>query len=424
MGRPLAIVADRLCDGTGREPVEAAAIVIEGSRITAVGPRSALRIPAEAEVVDDDDLTLLPGFGDMHVHLVGPSGMDFSTILMTRRSLSLLMAVPNAAATLQAGVTSVRDAGLTPAGVRDAVARGYFPGPRIECAVAILGQTGGHADPLMPCGSELGFDPGIDVPHGVVDGVDAMRRRVREVLAAGADWIKLCTSGGVLSPVDDPDAAQLNGDEIRVAVEEAARAGKRVMSHAMSAAGIKSAVRAGVTSIEHGSLLDEEGIELMLEHGAWLVPTLVAPRDIVAGAAGGRSIPEAMVAKARDLVERHMNAFRAAVAAGVKIAMGTDSAVGPHGANLRELALMVEGGMSPLQAIGAATLAPARLLHRDAELGSLEVGKLADIVAVSGDPLADLGLLTRPERIRLVVKGGEPVRDLVRGAGTAAAVGG
>ncbi len=411
---PLAIVADRLIDGTGREPVEAAVLVVVDGRISAVGPRASVRIPDGAAVVEGDDLTLLPGFIDSHVHLAVQSGVDFSRLLMTRRSMLLLMSVPNSAATLHAGVTSVRDAGLSPASVRDAIDAGYFPGPRCHMAVSILSQSGGHGDATMPCGCELYMDCGMDVPDAVVDGADMMRRRVREVLFAGADWIKLCTSGGVLSPNDHPDAAQFTIDEIAVAVEEAAAQGKRVMSHAMSAAGIKNAVRAGVTSIEHGCLLDEEAIALMKEHDAWLVPTLVAPHDVVAAASQGRSIPEAMVEKARDISVRHMESFRAAVAAGINIAMGTDSAVGPHGGNLRELALMVEGGMTALEAITASTQAPARLLRREHEIGTLEVGKLADVMAFKGDPLADISLLADADHIRIVLKGGEPVKNLER----------
>jgi imidazolonepropionase-like amidohydrolase len=412
-GTPLAIVADRLLDGTGHEPVEAAVVVIADGRISAVGPRSAVRIPDGARVIEGDDLTVLPGFIDAHVHLAGQSGVDFNRLLMTQRSMLLLMAVPNAAVTLEAGVTSVRDAGLSPASVRDAIAAGYFPGPRCHMAVSILSQSGGHGDATMPCGCELSMDCGMDVPDSVVDGPEMMRRRVREVLFAGADWIKLCTSGGVLSPSDHPDAAQFTIDEIAVAVEEAAAQGKRVMAHAMSTAGIKNALRAGVTSIEHGCLLDEEAIALMKERDAWLVPTLVAPRDVVAAASQGRSIPEAMVAKARDIGVAHMKSFRAAVEAGVNIAMGTDSAVGPHGGNLREPALMVEGGMTPLQAITASTSAPARLLRRDHEVGTLEPGKLADILVVRGDPLADIALLADAARVRLVLKGGEPAKDLL-----------
>ena len=408
----VAIIADRLVDGTGREPIEAAVVVIDGDRIRAAGSRSSVRVPDGAAVVEGDDFTLLPGFIDAHVHLAVQSGVDFNRLLMTRRSMLLLMAVPNSAATLAAGVTSLRDAGLSPASVRDAIDAGYFAGPRCQMAVSILSQSGGHGDPTMPCGCELSMDCGMDVPHGVVDGPEMMRRRVREVLAAGADWIKLCTSGGVLSPADHPDAAQFTIDEIRVAVEEAASQGKRVMAHAMSAAGIKNALRGGVTSIEHGCLLDEEAIALMKERDAWLVPTLVAPRDVVAAAGQGRTIPEVMIEKARDISVRHIESFRAAVAAGVNIAMGTDSAVGPHGGNLRELALMVEGGMTALEAITASTSAPARLLRKEHELGTLEAGKLADLVVVRGDPLADISVLADPDRIRVVLKGGAPAKDL------------
>lgn len=410
----LVLIGDRLIDGTGRDPVENVAVVVEDGRIVAAGPRSQLTIPADAQVIEDDDLTLLPGFMDMHVHLGMLQGINFTRMLMTPGSFSLFHAVPHAARTLQAGVTTVRDAGLTPVGVKLAAAHGFFPAPRMELAVSILGQTGGHADDLMPCGHRLPFGAGLDVPHGVVDGPDAMLRKVREVFRAGADWIKLCTSGGVLSSADAPTAAQLTVDEIRVAVEEAATHGKRVMSHAMSAQGIKNAVRAGVVSIEHGCLIDEEGIELMRRAGAYLVPTLVAPIDVIANSERSGAVPEEMVAKARSVAKQHTEGITAAIAAGVKIAMGTDSAVGPHGANLRELGEMVRCGMTPMQAIEASTRVPAELLQREAELGTLGRGKLADVVACSGDPLANVALLADPNRIRVVVKEGEVVRDLQR----------
>jgi imidazolonepropionase-like amidohydrolase len=406
----LVIVAERLIDGTGSDPVERAAIVIENGRITACGPRSSLTIPDDAQVIEDEDLTLLPGFMDMHVHLAS-SGTNLVRILMTPASLALLNSVPNCARTLAAGVTTVRDAGHTPVGVRLAAEAGYFPAPRMELAVSLLSQTGGHGDDLMPCGARVGLTMGIDVPHGVVDGPDAMRRKVREVLQAGADWIKLCTSGGVLSPGDLPDHAQFSIEEIRVAVEEAAVVGKRVMAHAMSPAGIRNALVAGVTSIEHGCLLDEEGIALMKEKGAYLVPTLVAPGDVIAGAkAGGGGLPPEMIQKAERIGALHRAAVSAAIAAGVKVAMGTDAAVGPHGTNLRELGEMVRCGMSPMQAIVASTSVPAELLRRS-DLGSLAPGKLADVVVSRGDPLADIKSLADPAHIRLVIKDGRVACD-------------
>jgi imidazolonepropionase-like amidohydrolase len=410
----LALIAARLIDGTGRDPVENAAVIVEDGRITAAGARSAISIPADAHVIDDDDLTLLPGLMDMHVHLSTTEGIDMTRLLMTPQSLTLLHAIPQSARTLQAGVTTVRDAGFTPVGVRLASEQGFFPAPRMQLAVSILGQTGGHADDRMPCGCRLPFDSGIDIPHGVVDGADSMLRKVREVFQAGADWIKLCTSGGVLSAGDLPDSPQLTVEEIRVAVTEAASVGKRVMSHAMSAEGIKNALRAGVVSIEHGCLMDEEGMAMMRAQGAFLVPTLVAPLDVIANSEkpGGGGLPVEMVEKARNVARRHRESVTAAIASGVKIAMGTDSGVGPHGGNLRELAEMVRCGMTPMQAIEASSRVCAELLRREGDIGTLEKGKLADVVAVAGDPLADVGILSVPERIRAVVKGGEVVRDL------------
>jgi imidazolonepropionase-like amidohydrolase len=406
----LVIVAERLIDGSGRDPVERAAVVMENRRITAAGARSSLTIPADAEVFEGDDLTLLPGFMDMHVHLAA-AGTNLVRILMTPPSLGILNSVPNCARTLAAGVTTVRDAGHTPVGVRLAAEAGYFPAPRMELAVSLLSQTGGHGDDLMPCGARVGLAAQVDVPHGVVDGVDGMRRKVREVLQAGADWIKLCTSGGVLSPGDLPDHAQFSVEEIRVAVEEAAVVGKRVMAHAMSAVGIRNALHAGVTSIEHGCLLDEEGIALMKEKGAYLVPTLVAPGDVIAGAKeGGGGLPAEMVAKSERIGALHRAAVSAAIAAGVKVAMGTDAAVGPHGRNLREVGEMVRCGMTPMQAIVASTNVPAELLRRR-DLGVLEAGRLADVVAVLGDPLADIDSLADPRHIRLVIKDGQVACD-------------
>ena len=414
----LVIVAERLIDGTGRDPIERAAVVIEHARITAAGARASLTIPTDAEVLEEEDLTLLPGFMDMHVHLAA-SGTNLVHILMTPPSLALLNSVPNCARTLAAGVTTVRDAGHTPVGVRLATEAGHFPGPRMQLAVSLLSQTGGHGDDLMPCGARVGLTTHVDVPHGVVDGVDAMRRKVREVLQAGADWIKLCTSGGVLSPGDLPEHAQFSVDEIRVAVAEAAAVGKRVMAHAMSPAGIRNALVAGVTSIEHGCLLDEEGIAMMKEKGAYLVPTLVAPGDVIDGAkVGGGGLPPEMIEKAERIGGLHRAAVSAAIAAGVRIAMGTDAAVGPHGNNLRELGQMVRCGMTPMQAIVSATSVAAELIRRP-DLGSLEPGKLADVVAVSGDPLADIDSLADPQHIRLVIKNGVVAHDFRERAGVA-----
>ena len=408
----VAIVADRLIDGTGRDPVADAVVVWEGDRLVAAGARRQVSIPDGAEVIEGDDLTVLPGLMDMHVHLAMQTGMNLLRIMMTPRSFTLMHAIPHSQATLQAGFTTVRDAGGTPVGVRMAVDSGFFSGPRMRLSVSILSQTGGHADAYMPCSCEMPIDSTLDIPFSRVDGVDEMRRRVREVLRAGADNVKLCTSGGVLSPGDLPDTPQFTVEEIAAAVYEAGVHGKHVLAHAMSAQGIKNALRGGVRSIEHGCLLDEEGIAMMRERNAYLVPTLVAPRDVAAIAQRNpNQLTAEMVDKAARVATVHMQAFRAAVSAGVHIALGTDSGVGEHGSNARELALMVEGGMTPMQALLAATATPARLLGLHDRLGSLEAGKLADVVAVQGDPLADIALVADPARVRVVVKNGVVARN-------------
>ena len=417
-GQPLVLLADRLIDGSGADPVAEAGVVVEDDRVSQVGPRAGLRIPAGARVLEGHDLTVLPGFGDMHVHLGMPAGIDLGRMLMTPRSFTLMHAVPNCAATLRAGVTMARDAGLTPVGVRLAVEAGMFSGPHLRLAVSILSITGGHGDDTMPCGCRLPFDAGVDIPTGVADGPHELRRKVREVVRAGADWIKLCTSGGVFSPADDPDSAQFTVEEIAAAVDEAAMSGRRCMAHAISASGIRNAVLAGVASIEHGCFIDEETAALMRERGTWLVPTLVAPLDGIRQAESRPgSIPDSMLAKARAVGKRHHESFAIALAAGVNVAMGTDAAVGPHGANLREIALMVDCGMRPMDALVAATRSCAELLG-DPDRGVLRPGAIADIVAVTGDPLAHPHLFDDPRSVRAVVQGGRVVRDDLGTGGT------
>jgi imidazolonepropionase-like amidohydrolase len=244
------------------------------------------------------------------------------------------------------------------------------------------------------------------MPDGLVDGPEAMRRKVRELVRAGADVIKVATSGGVLSPTDDPRHAHFRDDELTALVAEAAAAGRWVMAHAQATDGIKAAVRAEVRSIEHGIYLDDEAIGLMLDRGAWLVPTLVAPRGVLAAAEAGMAIPDAARRKAVEVAEAHADSFRRAVAAGVKVAMGTDSGVTPHGRNLAELELMAKGGMTPAQVLAATTSEAAELLGLSGELGTLEPGRRADVVVVDGDPfeLASLG-----DRIAAVVKDGRLV---------------
>jgi imidazolonepropionase-like amidohydrolase len=410
-GKTIAITGVRLIDGSGGDPLERATVILDGDRIDAVGRAADVKIPKDAVVIEAEGMTLLPGLIDCHVHVFGQWGYDLLRGLMTPPSLSLLYAVPNTRATVEAGITTVRDAGGAPAGVKVAIERGLFPGPRMLVSVAFLSQTGGHGDSMMPCCIDLGDNKLPDVPSGVVDGEEAMRAKVREVLRAGADWIKLCTSGGVLSSADSPHHAQFTVAEIATAVYEAAAQGKRCLAHAQSTQGIKNALEAGIASIEHGIYLDDEAIAMMLERGVYLVPTLVAPQDVLdLAAARPGLLPEYAINKAREVMVTHRQSFRRAVEAGVKIAMGTDTGVGPHGGNARELGLMVENGMSPMQAIVASTRTAAELLRLDDRLGTVASGKLADLLLIEGNPLEDIGLVADAERLALVLKGGVPMR--------------
>jgi imidazolonepropionase-like amidohydrolase len=294
-----------------------------------------------------------------------------------------------------------------------AVERGIIAGPRMQLAITLLCQTGGHGDGHYPSCVDIGFF-GIhlsDVPSGVVDGIEEMRKKVREVLRAGADWIKLATSGGVLSPADAPTSSQLTLEEIATAVYEAAAQDKRCMAHAQGTQGIKNGLLAGVVSIEHGIYLTDELIDLMRKKDAWLVPTLVAPLAVVKfSQEHPEIIPPMMAAKSLSVMETHKQSFRRAVEAGVKVAMGTDSGVGRHGDNGQELVLMVENGMTPMQAIVASTSSAAHLLRLDADLGTLEADKLADVIIVDGDVLSDIGKIADPAHVKLVLKGGRAAK--------------
>ena len=367
-------------DGTGAAPAPGD-VVVEDGRIVDVG----VDLDGD-EAVDCEGRAVLPGLFDCHVHVMS-SGPDLLGRLQTPFSYRFYEAERNLRATLETGITSVRDAGGADLGVKKAVADGLIAGPRMQVAIIMLSQTGGHGDGWMPCGTSITLEPHPGRPSSIVDGPDEMRRRVREIIRAGADVIKVATSGGVLSPRDDPRHGHFRDGELAVLAEEAAAAGLAVMAHAQATEGIKSAVRAGFRSIEHGIYLDDEAIGMMLERGTWLVPTLVAPRAVLEAADAGASLTTAAIEKARGVIEAHNDSFRRAVDAGVQVAMGTDSGVGPHGTNLRELGLMTElSAMTPIEAWVATTSAAARLLGVDDRLGTLEPGKEADVVVIDGDP--------------------------------------
>jgi imidazolonepropionase-like amidohydrolase len=395
-----------LFDGTGSAPAPAD-VVVEGGRVVAVGTG----LDGD-EAVDCAGATLLPGLFDCHVHVM-VSGVDPMRQLQTPFSYQFYEAIGNLQATLATGITSIRDASGADLGVKQAVANGLIPGPRMQIAVSMISQTGGHADSWLPSGCNLPlFVPHPGRPRTIVDGPDEVRRAVRELVRYGADVIKVATSGGVLSPRDDPRHGHFRDDEVAVLVAEATAAGIAVMSHAQAADGIKVAVRNGVRSIEHGIYLDDEAIELMLARGTWLVPTLVAPRAVLERAGAGIQFSDAVLAKARMVLDVHTASIRAAIAAGVRIAMGTDSGVGPHGNNLDEVRLMVECGMTPAQALHATTRSAAELLGVADDLGTVAPGYRADLVIVDGDAL---DVATLRGRIRAVYQDGY----LVAGTATA-----
>jgi imidazolonepropionase-like amidohydrolase len=394
------LTGGQVFDGTGAPPARAD-VLIEGGRIVEVGPG----LDGD-EAVDVAGRHLLPGLFDCHTHVTLTS-INLLGIVQTPFSYRFYETVQNLRATLAAGITMVRDAAGADAGIKQAVADGLIAGPRLQISVTLLSQTGGHGDGWFPSGQTVEFWPVYPgMPDGLVDGPEAMRRKVRELVRAGADVIKVATSGGVLSPTDDPRHAHFRDDELTALVTEAAAAGRWVMAHAQAAEGVKAALRAGVRSIEHGIYLDDEAIELLLAKGAWLVPTLVAPRGVLAAAEAGVPIPDASLRKAVEVAEAHADSFRRAVAAGVKVAMGTYSGVTPHGRNLAELELMAKGGMTPAQVLAATTSSAAELLGVAGELGTLEPGKRADVVVVDGDPFE---LATVGERIAAVVQDGRLV---------------
>ncbi|WP_134731198.1 metal-dependent hydrolase family protein [Amycolatopsis nivea] len=366
-------------DGTGSAPAPAD-VVVEDGRIVEVGTG----LDGD-RAVDCAGAMLLPGMFDCHVH-VTVSDLGLLQRVQKPFSYQFYEAARNLWTTLKLGITTVRDAAGADLGIKQAVADGLIPGPRLEIAIGLISPTGGHGDGWMPSGHCVPLSlPHPGRPSALADGPDEMRRVARTVLRAGADVLKVCTTGGVLSPRDDPRHSQFTPEELDVLVAEATMQGRAVMAHAQGAEGVKNAVRAGIRSIEHGIYLDDEAIELMLARGTWLVPTLVAPVNVIRAAAAGAALPDAVVQKAKEVAEVHLESVRRAVEAGVRIAMGTDSGVGPHGTNLEELELMRSAGMSPADVLVAATSSAARLLGKDAELGRLVPGYRADLVVVSGD---------------------------------------
>lgn len=402
-----------LIDGSGADPVQDGAVLVKNNQIQAVGKKSELTLPDdELHRVDAKGGTILPGLIDTHVHVVF-DGINLIEQIQKPYSLTYYEAADALKRTLQAGITSVRDAGGADLGIKTAVEQGLIEGPRMQISISVLSITGGHGDGWMPSGASLDlFPPTPGRPDGIVDGVDGVRRKVREILRAGADIIKVCSTGGVLSPTDHPEFTQFSPEELEVMVQEAAyRRGVKVMAHAQGVEGIKNAVRAGIHSIEHGIYLDDEVIEMMLARGTFVVPTLLAPLAVLEAAESGGNMPEYGVRKSREVIEIHGESIGRAHKAGVKIAMGTDAGVMKHGTNCRELGLMCQVGMSPMESIMATTRVAADCLGWLDRVGTLERGKLADMIITKTDPLADIRSLEVVDNIAWVMKDGQVYKD-------------
>ncbi len=403
-----------LIDGRGGSPVPHAAVVLNGNRIYSAGTEGAVTFPSHDLVeIDAQGGWILPGFIDTHIHAM----LQFThmqEMVQTPFSLNFYKAAQYLRNTIMAGITSVRDAGGADLGVKQAVEQGLIVGPRMQISITVLGITGGHTDGWLPSGVTQNLFPSYPGnPDGICDGVEEVRKKVREVLRAGADIIKICSTGGVLSPTDHPEFTQFSPEELAVIVQEARyRRGVKVMAHAQGAEGIKNAVRAGIHSIEHGIFLDDEAIALMLKHGTFLVPTLLAPVAVLEIAEKTGAMPEYGVRKAKETLEIHSDSIQRAYQAGVKIAMGTDAGVMPHGTNLRELGLMARIGMSPMEVIVATTRTAAECLGWQDQVGTLEAGKLGDVIVTRTDPLNDLRSLEHPDNIVVVLKDGKLIKDI------------
>lgn len=390
----IAIHHVRLIDGTGTVH-ERATVLVRGSKISAVGPSRTLTIPKGARRVNGRGLTILPGLIDCHVHLcLGGEADVVGTLESEHPSLTLLKSASHAKATLDAGFTTVRDVGARDHSIfalQQAIDSGLLPGPRIVGAGLAICMIGGHARFI---GQE-------------VEGTEQVRQAVREQIAAGAGVIKVIASGGVLTPNTSPDTAQMTMEELSAAVDAARQAERKVAAHAHGASGMRNAILAGVRSIEHATLLDEDAGTLMKRYGVYMVPTLSALAT-TAACRPSCGIPESALEKAKAMTKRHKNSFKSAHQGGISIAMGTDAGTpfNYHGENAQELERMVALGMTPMEAIVASTAAAARLIGIHDSVGTLTRGKEADLVVLQGNPLQRIDVLRDQDKILGVMRGG------------------
>ena len=416
----IAIAGATLIDGSGRDPVKNAVLVIDGERIAAAGPASSVTVPKGARVLDASGLTLLPGIIDCHVHGTYRA-RDMRQHLLNTPTYNVLRSTTVLEETIACGVTTARDMGGADAGFRVAIDEGVIAGPRLQISVVMISQSGGHGDAWVPAG--LRVQKRAWLPSPVADGVDEVRRLVRQVLMAGADFVKICATGGITSVTDSWDEQQFTTEEIRVAVSEAAMRRKTVAVHAEGVDGIRIALEAGVHSLEHGWFIDEACVESMIRQGTWWVPTLaLVPLSLEhrkKNVAWDKQQLATEDVKEREIHERMLQQiplWKDAVKRGVKVAFGTDQS---HrlmvGENLVELRFMVDWlGMTPMQALESATRRAAECIGR-ADVGVLEKGRFADVLAVDGDPLADIRILEQRSRLKLVMKAGRAHTNTLQG---------
>jgi imidazolonepropionase-like amidohydrolase len=398
----IAIRAGKLIDvEAGRAPSNQV-VLIQDRKITAVGENIA--IPAGATIIDLSKMTVLPGLIDCHTHLADLGGAEPLQVLQKSAAESAYAVIPNARVTLMAGFTTVRDVGVYRAfndvALRDAIAHGDVIGPRMFVAGAYITISEG-------AGAMTGLAPDISLPldfrYGEANSPWEVRQKIRLLAHRGADHIKILSTGAVLTHGSNPKSIEFTPEELSAAVDEAKNFGLRVEAHAHAAEGIKNAIRAGVASIEHATLIDDDGIALAKQHGTYLDMDIYDEECIQAGAKNGTT-PADFLEHDRDLAEQQRHNFTKAVRAGVKMAFGTDAGVCPHGINARQFAFMVKYGMTPMQAIQSATVNAADLIGHPEQFGSIRAGKFADIIAVSGDPLADISIL---EHVKFVMKEGK-----------------
>lgn len=404
-----AITGVTLIDGTGKAPIKNATVVVNGDRIEGAGPSASVRVPRGAEVIDGSGMTLLPGLIDCHDHLAS-AGYDLASRwgLTEPRSLRYLRTAATLRQTLETGYTTVRDGSGLDAGFKQAVEQGLIPGPRLKLTLSIITPTGGLGDGTSPSGYGNPAPTDPNLPSGVANGPDGMRAKVREMVRAGADVIKIATTGGASSrPGLGPKDMFITREELYALVDEAHHLGRRVMCHALGGPGLRAAIEAGVDSIEHGTYIDEdpELFTMMAQKNIFFTPTFS-----VYIYHGERGTPHGR-ARAAELREHHVTSLQMAVKAGVKVVAGTDAGGWLHGNNAQEISCLVKAGMTPMQAMVAATSHAAQCLGMEELVGTIASNKKADLILVEGDPLRDVAILEEGKAVKLVMQDGNVVAD-------------